>query len=166
MLPAALRCSLPRTEQSNYAAGPRDDAHGADILLAEGVLDTGNDRTDGRRLDRRTRSVGERIHWVVGGCLVGHGGRNWRIWSSASSQMSTMGNEVVSALAQKHAIPQRCVVHHRPQPPAGARLCRRKKTTSFTTYTWTLCVPTMRVGCHTPSLPSTSSLPRQARDRP
>lgn len=66
------------TIESDCAAGAGDDAHGSNILLAKGVLHAGDDRTDGRRLQRRARRVCEGVPRVEGGLFGGHGGRNGR----------------------------------------------------------------------------------------
>jgi hypothetical protein len=67
-----------RTEEGNYTSGAGDDTHGADVLLAERVLDGGNDGADGGGLDHGAPRVGEGIARVVGRVLVGHGGQNGR----------------------------------------------------------------------------------------
>jgi hypothetical protein len=64
-----------RTVKCNYASRPGDDAHGSNILLAEGVLHPGNQGADGRSLEGGARCVGKSIAGVEGGVLVGHGGR-------------------------------------------------------------------------------------------
>lgn len=73
-----LPCAIERlrTEERNYASRPSDDAHGSNILLPEGVLHAGDDGTDGRGLEGRARCIREGVLRMVGGVLVGHGGRN------------------------------------------------------------------------------------------
>ena len=65
-----------RTEKSNYDSRPCEDAHGSNVLLAERVLHTGEDGTDGGGLQHGVAGVVEGIPGVVCWLLVGHGGRN------------------------------------------------------------------------------------------
>jgi hypothetical protein len=74
--PPELPIGCLRTEKSNHTSRPCEDAHGSDVLLAECVLHTGDDGTDGGRLERGAASVMEGIPRVVGWLLFGHGGRN------------------------------------------------------------------------------------------
>ena len=65
-----------RTEQSNHASRPCQDAHSSNVLLAEGVLHTGDDGADGASRDHGIARVVEGVPGVVCGVLFGHGGRN------------------------------------------------------------------------------------------
>lgn len=62
------------TVESDYASRPGDDAPGPDILLAQRVLHSRNDRTDGRGLECRASRVRKCVPWVED-VLVSHGGR-------------------------------------------------------------------------------------------
>jgi hypothetical protein len=68
----------PRTVQSDYATGLGDDAHGADILLPQGVLHTGDDGANEGGLDGGARSIREGVLRVEGRRLGGHGGQSGR----------------------------------------------------------------------------------------
>lgn len=72
-----------RTEDCNYAAGAGDDAHGADILLPEGVLHTGKDGSGDGELECGVRRVREGVPRVIGLVVGGHWGRNWAVMSLA-----------------------------------------------------------------------------------
>lgn len=72
-----------RTEDCNYAARAGDDAHGADILLPEGVLHTGKDGAGDGELEGRVPRVRKGVPRVVGVVVGGHLGRNWALMSLA-----------------------------------------------------------------------------------
>ena len=63
-----------RTEQSNNSSRPCQDAHGSDVLLAEGVLHTGEDGADHAGREHGVARVVEGVPGVVCGVLFGHGG--------------------------------------------------------------------------------------------
>ena len=70
-MPSAI--GAVHTVQGDDAAGAGEDAHGADILLAERVLDAGDDGAEGRGLQRRVGRVGKGVARVEGGVQVSHG---------------------------------------------------------------------------------------------
>jgi len=65
--------SVLRTVDGDDAARLGEDAHGADILLAQRVLHAGEDGTAGRQFERGAGRVGERVARVEGLVVVGHG---------------------------------------------------------------------------------------------
>lgn len=73
-----------RTVQGNDATRAGEDTHGADILLAKSVLDSGHNGADSGCLDHGAHGVCEGIAGVEGGVVGGHGGRNGASVSSSS----------------------------------------------------------------------------------
>lgn len=73
----SVRKGRSRTEECNCAPRAGKDAHGAYILLPEGVLHTGDNGTGSGELKGGPPRVGERVPRVVGVVVGGHWGRNW-----------------------------------------------------------------------------------------
>lgn len=83
-----------RTEEGNGSAGAGEDAHGAVVLLLQGILDAGHEGAGTGRDHRGLDGPADRVLGVVRVVVVGHFGRRSRAmrWSRLWCQPDWIGS--------------------------------------------------------------------------